>query len=220
MKGRGIGQRGMTLMEIVIVLAVLAILVALLTPLVFTYIEDARKNQAQADANSYAAAIVKFMKDTGLPPYKGADTAVHNPKYDATTDFSCLISDGTLPVGLASQWDTTAATGTVKCDGTVGTAAGADLIENHLIKNAPAGSTAKSYTESGKNAWRGPYLPSAPKDPWGQAYLVNIKNADPGSGKAVIVISAGPDGGIDTASNTDAKSSVSPTDDDLIARVK
>ena len=54
-----------------------------------------------------------------------------------------------------------------------------DTIDDHLIANTPGAGSTKNYVTAGKNAWRGPYLPSVPVDPWGNPYLINIGKGDP-----------------------------------------
>lgn len=46
--------------------------------------------------------------------------------------------------------------------------------------------------------WKGPYLSSSPVDPWGRAYIVNLRGLRPGSAEKSWAISAGPNGQFDT----------------------
>jgi general secretion pathway protein G len=212
MQIRKLGSRGFTLMEIVVVLAVIAILGALLTPLILTYVEDGRRQQAQNDVQMIATAIAAFLKDTGVPPYKNT-TSTTKVALKETNDFDCLKSSlGQLPLD-----DATTTWATALC---LGVAADTDTIENQVILNTPAGSATKSYTTSGKFAWRGPYLPTVNADPWGAAYLVNIGKADPSVAKAVIVISAGANGKLETSADQATTTSITPGGDDILARVK
>lgn len=203
-------------MEIIIVLAIVAALAAALAPLAFSYLQDARKTQAQHDANQIAAAIGNFLKDTGLPPYKNTTSADKIPAKESA-DFDCLVS--ATGTGFAAAEDATAGTSWAICYTASSTK---DTLENHLIANAPLGNAAKLYKITGKTAWKGPYLPSVPVDPWGKPFLVNIKQADPAAAtpKAAWVISAGPNGTLQTAFDQNAGVAVSPGGDDIIARVK
>lgn len=207
-------ERGFTLMEIVVVLAIVAALAAVLVPVGFSYMQDARKSQAQNDANQLAAAIGSFLKDTGVPPYKNTTGADKIPAKESA-DFDCLV--GEQGIGFTSANDTTASWTTCYTS-----SATKDTIENHLIKNSPAGLATKLYKITGKTAWKGPYLPSIPSDPWGKPYLVNISKIDPAAStpKAAWVISAGPDGALNTAFDQNAGASISASGDDIIARVK
>lgn len=212
MQIRKLGSQGFTLMEIVVVLAVIAILGALLTPLILTYVEDGRRQQALNDTQMIATAIAAFLKDTGVPPYKNT-TSTTKVALKEVADFDCLKSSlGQLPLD-----DGTTTWATAKC---LGGSANSDTIENQLIVNTPGGSTTKSYTTSGKFAWRGPYLPTVNADPWGAAYLVNIGKADPSVAKAVIAISAGANGKLETSADQATTTSITPGGDDILARVK
>ena len=200
---------GFTLMEMVVVLAVLAALAAAVAPAVVTYLRDAQRTQAEADAARIASAISKFTQDTALLPYKNTTA---NPKVSAkqTDDFDCLY--GPLGAGLVS-------------DGTAGsswTVPKCDSIHHHLIANTPLGAGAKAYFTSGNNAWRGPYLSSLPPDPWGNMFLVNIGRGDPAASpkKAVFVISAGPNGVVETSADAPMTGIVTASGDDVIARVQ
>ena len=91
--------------------------------------------------------------------------------------------------------------------------------------NAPGGLPAHAYPTTGGRARNGPYLYRIPQtDPWGNSFLVNVRNADPTqegpTQKWVIVISAGPDGQLDTASDLELLDYPSVADDDIIANVK
>ena len=50
--------------------------------------------------------------------------------------------------------------------------------------------------------WKGPYMTNVTPDPWGNAYVLN-SNSFPIQGKQVWLISAGPNGQIETPSNSD-----------------
>lgn len=218
-------DKGFTLMEIVIVLAIIAALAAALTPLAFSYLQDAKKTQAQNDANQIANAIGQFFKDVGRPPYKNnTSTPLKKPAKEAG-DFECLHGSvgnewtTTTDASTGSSW--TGGAGGVTCQAGSGTR---DTIENHLILNTPTSATCSgtscAYTTSGISAWKGPYLPSVPVDPWGNKYLVNIGKANPSDGKAVWVISGGPNGLLETPSDASASATVTPGGDDIISRVK
>lgn len=220
-------QGGFTLVEIIIVLAVISALIAIITPRIFPYIDDAKKTQAQGDVRQIAAAIQVMYKDTGRWPfyYDGRGKLA----YAAGTDAQILTSNTACNGGAANTCDTT-----VPDDATAGDTWGlvtsvTDNLTNHLIRNRPfnlAGGADNDYSMTGKRAWKGPYLDRmAAVDPWGKSYLVNIANADPGDEGAetqlwVVVISAGPDGELDTPAHALGTSNPDPVDDDIIARVK
>jgi hypothetical protein len=88
-----------------------------------------------------------------------------------------------------------------------------DSLTRQLITNGPA------YATTGPRAWKGPYTDAIPEtDPWGQSYLVNIGGA--ATTVAVVAISAGPDGILQTQGSVAATSNLTVQGDDIIARVK
>jgi prepilin-type N-terminal cleavage/methylation domain-containing protein len=213
-------ERGFTMIEMALVLGVVAAILAALAPAAFSYLRDAQATQAQNDANQIAQAIHRFMEHTSLHPYKN-NTSSTKVSAKQSGDFDCLYGPGEL---MSTTSDTTtsdswtSASPDVQCDsGTV-----RDTIENHLITNTPGGSGTKAYVTTGKIAWRGPYLPRVPMDPWGNAFLVNVGKGDPAAAtkKAVYVISAGPDGTLSTSSDAARNSVVTASGDDIIARIQ
>jgi hypothetical protein len=125
-----------------------------------------------------------------------------------TSNTACTIASADLAAcDLTAPVATTGWTFTQK----------ADSLTRQLITNASA------YPNTGGRAWKGPYVDAIPPmDPWGRSYLVNIANADPdaATNKWVVVISAGPDGNLETAASTLATANPVAGGDDVIARVK
>src|SRR5437867_4926123 len=80
-------SRGFTMIEMVVVLAVIAILAAILTPIVTSYIERARVDSATNDVKKIAAAIVQFNTDTKVWPI-----------YSSTNGYPADLRANTLDV--------------------------------------------------------------------------------------------------------------------------
>ena len=178
------GTGGFTLIEIVIVLAIIAVLAGILTPTLTRYVGDSRTRKAEADTRNLGAAIGKFYGDTG-----------NWPIWVASTD---MTADG----GRYELLDTTEGEEADQNTGITGwdaTGAGvADTFDAQLINNTPA------YSTSGRRAWKGPYLghESATADPWGTKYYANVEFLQPANvsgAKPVFVLSAGPNKLIETA---------------------
>jgi hypothetical protein len=64
-----------------------------------------------------------------------------------------------------------------------------------MLSNTPKGG---AYPAVGEVSWKGPYQNVFAADPWGNAYLVNIVDMSATPSEAVWVISAGPNGAMDT----------------------
>jgi len=177
-------EHGFTLVEVVVVIAVVALLAAIMTPLIAKNIDDAKNGRAENEAAVISAALGTFYKDIG-----------RWPTMDATGAFNGVT---TLVSG------TSAVSGTaINSNGWVSATGGGaiDFMDNHLLNNSPKG--AATYSTTGRNAWNGPYLGDAPLDPWGSPYLINIAATDTASNSQKgFVISAGPDGVMDTVFST------------------
>ncbi|MEM9171084.1 MAG: prepilin-type N-terminal cleavage/methylation domain-containing protein [Pseudomonadota bacterium] len=72
-------HRGFTLMEMIGVVAVIAILAAMATPMIFDAIRDARISTFAADIRTLRTAVARFYADTGTLPF-------HRPNNTSLTD--------------------------------------------------------------------------------------------------------------------------------------
>lgn len=184
------GSKGFTLIEIIVILAVISILVAILTPTVLKYIDEARDDRAKEDVKSIAAMLNDLIKDTGQYP---------GNKLDSGNTFLC----GPGNVGLSGQ--------------TWGTSVTCEDLANHLVTNSPGSSaTSDDYPSgSGRFRWKGPYITNLSEDPWGNAYQVNASTLVGGNTSVTWVISAGPDASFQTST-----SSTTLSGDDVGVRIK
>ncbi len=196
-------DRGFTLMEVIVILGVVAILTAILAPMVIRYLDDANKAKAESDVRTLGSAILKFRQDSGRFPYFADGNAS-----GSTPSFSILTGPGTAP---------TDGTGTALWNLATATK---DTFENQLQRNQPASDPTKAYKTTGHFAWKGPYLDTLSEDPWGNQYLVNIGKLEPGSGKQSWVISAGPNGKIETVFDLSTTGAAALSGDDIGARLQ
>ena len=188
-------NKGFTLIELAVVLAVIAVLAAILTPLVTSYIDQARVTRAQNDVRALAQAYNLHKRDTGQYPLYSNDT-------DSDLDLASTESqqgEGNTP-GLVGVGWTLGSTGD---------------IDEHLNTNKLALATS---ARGGRVAYRGPYVDLITADPWGNAYVINSNNMDRASSNLGYVVSAGPDGNIDTARDQTGQLTVGG--DDIVARIK
>ena len=202
--GRGISQRGFSLVEATTVLAVVAILTGAVAPSVSRTLANARLSRATTDVQAIKTAIHNFVTEhTLFVPF----TATGASGGDA---IEMLVSDGDVPVSAigATNWDDTV----VCCAGAVDVA----FLEAHLATNSGLGAAGSYSVAAG--GWRGAYI-NAPvdPDPWGNRYAVNVEYLKATTANDVFVLSAGPDEEIDTAYTYNG---ARPGDDDLIAIVR
>jgi len=183
---------GFTLIEIIVILAVISILVAILTPTVLKYISEAQTDRALKDVTTINAMINDLIKDTGQYPGAKLDTT------PVANTFLC----GPGNVGLAGQ--------------TWGTTANCETLANHLTVNTPGtAATTDDYPSTGKFKWEGPYLTNLSEDPWGNAYQINASVLVGGNTSVTWVISAGPDATFQTS-----VTSTTLSGDDIGVRIK
>jgi len=186
-------DKGFTLIEIIVILAVISILVAILTPTVLKFIDDAQRSSAENSVQVIAATINDLIKDTGQFP--GSKT---------NKTFLCS-ANGDFATDSTSSW--------------AGSSAVCSNFFDHLIINDPDGSgtpdQVTDYRSTGKRRHRGPYLSSIDEDPFGNVFQVNVSTLKGGDRNPTWVISAGPDGDFQTAA-TDKKLS----GDDIGIRIK
>ena len=174
-------QGGLTLIELIVVLAALAIIVAILIPTVISLPEQAEELRAKNDARAIGEAIQNLHKDLAKWPVYAS-----SPLTPANATLQRLISAGNAP-GVSG------APGTADWVD----AANTDDIDDHLATNRL--SDASQYPVTGEFAWRGSYLAEAPEDPWGNRFIVNVRWLQPGASPNVVwVLSAGPNKIIET----------------------
>jgi hypothetical protein len=211
-----------SLIEAITVIAIAAIVSSIAFVSATGRFDDAKLTRAVADVERMGIAVLTFTSDTGWAPvFKSGDArGLDDPI------FLVLETSGNLPEAEASlDWP--------------GDGNDRDRLENHLLWNRPAGS-GEPYPVLGgipyarMKGWNGPYLSGVPSsDPWGNRYLVNVQiltrsgvdavagdlDLSPGERAAAFVISAGPNGKLDTKFGQPADSFV-PGEDDIIYRIQ
>ena len=183
----------------VFVLAVILVLIALIIPTLLSRVGIGQQTEAQRATESIAIAILNFYRDLQTWPI-WEDGTKTGPNDRATKYL--VSSEGDFPDVGTTKYDFTPGKGKNPPPTT-------DTIRNQLMDNAPG----YPVTDP-KRAWRGPYLPKDPTDPWGRKYVVNVDTLKPGvKMKDVVVLSAGSDGVIQTQLNQDPESFVRGGDD-------
>jgi prepilin-type N-terminal cleavage/methylation domain-containing protein len=207
-------KSGFTLIEIIVVLAVVAILAAILTPTIRKSINDAKIARAQNELQVIAAAIGSFYKDLGRWPTANGTAGLSDYLH-------LLVGPGEAPTnagiaGSREEYWLSSGPGAF-------TANWIDTFQNHLVENDPKDDSV-NYPDNSTNPlpelrWRGPYLNEVKSDPWGSHYSCNIWYTFHDITNFVGVWSAGPD----RIAQTDAEQPATTyviAEDDLVVRLK
>ncbi len=161
-------RKGFTLIEMVVVLAVVAILAAILVPTVAKHIEDAKISRAYNEVQVIGASIASLYKDTGFWPYTNAN--------GPSGGVNRVLSD---PIHVATGYD-----GAVLGSNNWATLTPVKPLYDYLFYNNPDNDTGalnanqpgQDYPTSGEYAWRGPYIDEEiMDDPWGYSYVINSR---------------------------------------------
>jgi len=191
--------KGFTLIEMVVVLAVIAILAAILFPTIAKHISDSRVTRSVNECQVITAAVMMLYKDTGKWPCTFQEPAVPNGGPSGRVDrvLTGYPADP-LPIAAAAGARPGAANW-----GILGTT---KPIYDFLYFNNPDANTGadsqnqtgQDYPLSGEFAWKGPYIDKPTYlDSWGNQYVISARYFPGGSYSAnhtVLVLSAGPDG--------------------------
>lgn len=202
-------QRGMTVLEVTLTLAIVTVIIGALTPTISAVATQARTARAAADIQKIVTAMQAFRVAT--PP--GTTPFTRDGSTTLANAVSLLVSDGDMPrtCNAASGCDG----GTTSWNRLVDNSA-VDFLERHLVTNNPGNSFANDYpVAGGATDWKGAYI-NAPidSDPWGNRYMTNthwFNNAT----NAVIVLSAGPDESIDCLFTNTAANYAAACNDDI-----
>jgi len=189
-------NKGFTLIELAVVLAIIAVLAAILTPMVTNYLDQARNTRALADTKTIAQAINLFKRDMGYYPVY---TSLASAKTGTTTKYLAGPSTATDP--------------TVGAGGTGFAAILASSAQDIVTQLNTAWAdlpNAANDRNPGHISFRGPYIGNLDADPWGNKYVV--ANLSSTTNKA-FVVSAGPNGALDTSASQGLLTFTCTTDD-------
>ena len=212
-------QKGLSLIEVTIMLLVLMLLTSVLAPSIFDFVNDAQWVKVKEDCEAIAVSVARLHRDVGSRLHTGGGLGVY-----PANKVDVIYSNGALPIVVPPDID--ALFGAVL--NWYGTGTGEPLdanrmssCEDQLISNTIGG--VQIYPEPGNaplgapfgpyfgQGWRGGYLsPPCAADPWGNMYEVNTKWATmtftpPFPGVTIVhcydvfCVSAGKDGIISTA---------------------
>ena len=195
-------SKGFTLIELAVVLAIIAVLAAVLTPMVSGYLDQARVARTQADVRTIADSIKLYNRDTGRWPI-----------YDSSADYSSDSVPGTSKLEFGTG---TGNSPTAGASWALGTTLNTTSLELY-INNDRSGVGTAAFPRAG---FRGPYVGTVDSDPWGNKYLLNAANLKRNSTNHAYIISAGPNGTLETNRDVATTANVSASGDDVIALIK
>lgn len=189
-------SRGYTLVEAAVVVAITAVMVSVVVPIISSEINKAKSTSATNSCQTLATTISQFYSNTNEWP-NAIKLPRHNPINDSNS-FQVLrsgVNEG--DENLDPNLDKSSEVQLWKvASGKVGN------INDHLLTDKIG------YGDAGIR-WKGPYINQIDQDPFGRNYLIYIRASyhKEESGKYLYlwVISAGPNKKIETA----------PTDDEL-----
>jgi hypothetical protein len=237
MRTRLMNARGLSLVEVTIMLLVLMLLTGVLAPSIFDFVKDAQWVKVKEDCEAISVSVARLTRDVGsclkfngmLPCTKqnrvdilysdGPDVTLADTHGDGAVHFT---STGNMATSITWFYDDVRG----------------DSMEHQFTDNSanyappfPAGTTLAVGPQFNLG-WRGAYLsgPIGP-DPWGHKYLVNSVflsvaidancggcegNRDSGWSYDTFCISPGPNALFETAFQGNAAHGVSRRGDDFI----
>ena len=231
------GQKGLSLVEVTIMLLVLMLLTSVLAPSIFDFVHDAQWVKVKEDCEAIGISVTRLVRDVG-PCLKTTGTSGSIPTCTVGNRVDVIVSDGNLPAynGLGAGTFTSSAMATTNWN--TAPAGNWDTMENQLVTNAPGYTTpllhVTGYYPVGPQfnlGWRGAYLaPPIGPDPWGTRYMVNTgflatannaSGTDEGSSSRwwesdVFCISAGPNQTIETGFHSGANFGTIRQADDFV----
>ena len=192
------GNKGFTLIEIIVAVALVAILSAAIAPSVLNNISQGRVARAQSDVQTLGAGIARFKSDVGVYPrlVKGSVPDTTGQRIDYLASFG-----GEFPTKTSNaKWfdAQTAFTKEVVTKGSV------EDFNSHIIMGKTRAAADSLYPRAADPdnpnliGFRGGVISADPSDPWGNKYVANVA-ALGFPGQAVWVISAGPNGLLETS---------------------
>ena len=237
MRRKLMNARGLSLVEVTIMLLVLMLLTGVLAPSIFDFVKDAQWVKVKEDCEAIAVSVARLTRDVGpCLKFYGTGTCTKDNRVDLLfsdgpdVQVEDLLGEGTTifdsggNIAMPLNWNVDDVRG--------------DSMESQFTKNGPVYLTPANYGNYSAVGplfglgWRGAYL-SAPigPDPWGHRYLVNSVflsvaiDAMPGTGEGqksggwsndTFCISPGPNGSYQTAFGGNGYGGVTRLGDDFL----
>lgn len=204
---RRILRQGFTMVELLVVMAIIALLVGILVPATLKGRQKASVNKARAELAGLASTGGMIYLDTGeyvcLDDFDDTDTNIASGvyAYQCTSDGAAM-DDETGNI-TASEWDGPYTTYQE------------DEIFSSSNGSAPSddGSSGWNFTAGDPDDTTTDFRYGAPLDPWGHPYCLAWNNTE----EVMVIYSAGPDGEMQTDAGA---TTVASADDDLLYKFR
>jgi type II secretory pathway pseudopilin PulG len=163
---------GFSLVELVVVVAAIVLLSAVITPQIFSWIEDSKMARAASDSAAVGAAMSRFFQDTKRWPGQveilesGSPTRFLTVGDPIPTTFPAL--SGSIGITTATCVDGLAGVEPKVTNFASATPSAANTMNVTDMLLAPP--SAADYPN-----WKGPYLSvDVSGDPWEKVYVINV----------------------------------------------
>jgi len=196
-----LNRKGFTLIEVIVVAAIIAILAGILVPMIFNQIDESKKARALGEAKTLLETARNIRHNTHLWPTWSYDSGA------CAEDVVYLLNTNSTKPTLLTPLT------------------GNGIAMADVLNAAKGSALAGCYKKvDDANAWAGPYLAGeSGVDPWGRSYIIYLDklksaNAAPAT-RWGWVISAGPDGIIQTDVTDPAITAIAAGNDDIGIRI-
>ncbi|MEI6667756.1 MAG: hypothetical protein WCP29_06335, partial [Acidobacteriota bacterium] len=166
-------ERGLSLVEVTIMLLVLMLLTGVLAPSIADFVNDARWVKVKEDCEAIGLSVARLTRDVG-PCLKltGAGACTVGNRVELLQSNGPAVTVADLGPTAIPASNTNLSTGLLNWDSTTNV----DSMEHQFVTNDPGYpvQTTSSVGPLFGLGWRGAYLsPPIGPDPWGRQYLVN-----------------------------------------------
>jgi hypothetical protein len=238
-------ERGLSLVEVTIMLFVLMLLTGVLAPSIMDFVRDAQWVKVKEDCEAIGVSVARLTRDVGpCLKFNGTGACTKTNRVDVLYSDGPDVTPGDMAGDAVADFNGGSDTATDlnwHMDDSRGDSMARQLVDNSgpgYPSPADLGSEATPGPSFGLG-WRGAYLsPPIGPDPWGHRYLVNsvflATATDAGTSAALMIvptiprpagggwsndvfcISPGPNGKYETAFGGNATHGVSRRGDDFI----
>lgn len=204
-----LNRKGFTLIEVIVVAAIIAILAGILVPMIFNQIDESKKARAVGDCKSILAAITDFGGQKNTQGLAIGKKPVHTDTANCDKiNIGFLYSD-------AASYSVIKDSNATWVTAFAAAAGNDDTFKAAMTVAAPVAPATNCYNNKEAIA----AFTTTPSDPWGNAYIANSSDFKT-KGAPVWILSAGPNGVIDTDAtsetlNNNPKSGVAGSGDDV-----